>query len=131
MFEIEHDRRTFYVLKSIQRLIKISDDIVDMLRADREADGAGRDVLLRQFLVVQLTMRGRRWMNDEALDVRNIRQQGEDLEIIAELLRRLAAALDLDGKDRCAAVREIALIKRMIRMIRNARMIDLGNHRMI
>ena len=91
-----------------------------MLRADREADRAGRDVLLRQFLVVQLTVRGRRRMNDKTLDVRNIRQKGEDLEIIAELLRRLAAALDLDGKDRCAAVREITLIQCMIRMIRKA-----------
>ena len=89
-----------------------------MLRADGKSDRAGRDVLLRQFFVVELSVRGRRRVNDEALDVRDIRQQGEDLEIIAELLRRLAAALDLDGEDRCAAVWEIALIQRMIRMIR-------------
>ena len=42
----------------VKRLRKIRKDIVNMLAADRQTDGAGRDILLGKLLVVQLTMRG-------------------------------------------------------------------------
>ena len=109
----------------VKRLRKIRKDIVNMLAADRQTDGAGRDILLGKLLVVQLTMRGRSGVDDETLHIRHIRKQREHLQAVAEFLRRLPAALHLDGEDGRAAVRKITLIERMIRMIDQGRMVDL------
>ncbi len=39
-----------YALYFVEGLGEIVDDVVDMLRADAEADGRGRDMLLGKFL---------------------------------------------------------------------------------
>ena len=98
-----------------------------MLTANGKPDRARRNILLCQFLIRQLTVRRRRRMNHQALHIRYICQQREQLQIITELLRRLAPTLDLDREDRRAAIGEIALIQRMIRMIRQGRMINLAH----
>ena len=48
-------------------------------------------------------------MNDERLHVGNIGEQAEYLEVVDELLRRFAAALDLEGEDGDASLREVTL----------------------
>ena len=61
-------------LQIFQRLLKIRDDIIDMLAANGQSNGAGRDILLGKLLVGQLAVRGRRRVNDQALDVRDVGQ---------------------------------------------------------
>ena len=57
-------------------------------------------------------------MNREALYVSHIGEDGEELEIVDELPGLFLPALDLEGEDRTAPVREVFLIERMVRMLR-------------
>ena len=68
----------------IETGLQVSDDIINMLRADGEADGALLDILLRQFLRGQLRMGGGVGVDDQALYIRHVGQQGEELQIVNE-----------------------------------------------
>ena len=70
-------------------------------------------------------------MDNKTLNIRNVCKKGENLQVIDKFPCLLASALDIEGKDRSSAVREIFLIERMIRMIRKGRMINLLYLRMI
>ena len=70
-------------------------------------------------------------MDHEALDVRDVREQGEDLQIVDKLPRFLSAALDFEGEDGCAAVLEISLIQLMVGVIGERGVVDLFDQRMI
>ena len=48
-----------------ERLLEVRDDIVDVLHADGEADGRGRNVLLRKLRGAELGVRGRVGMDDQ------------------------------------------------------------------
>ena len=96
-----------------------------MLGADGQADGVLVDLLLGQFGVVQLAVGGGSRVDDQALHVGHVGQQGEDLQVVDELEGFLAAALDIKGKDGGAAVGEILLIQRVVGVIGQGRMVDL------
>ena len=70
-------------------------------------------------------MRRRCRVNDKALHVRDVRQQREDFQAVDKLVRFLLPALDVEGEDGRAAVREILLIKLVVRAVRQRRMVDL------
>ena len=70
-------------------------------------------------------------MDDQALDVGNVGQQGEDFQIVDELECFLAAALDIKGEDGSAAVGEILLIQGVIRVIGQRGVVDFLDLRMI
>ena len=70
-------------------------------------------------------------MDHQALDVRHIGQEGENLQMIDEGPGFLLAALDLKGEDGSAALREETFVDFVIRMIREGRMIDFLHQRMI
>ena len=96
-----------------------------MLGADGQADGVLVDLLLGQFGVVQLAVGGGSRVDDQALHVGHVGQQGEDLQVVDELEGFLAAALDIKGKDGGAAVGEILLIQRVVGVVGQGRMVDL------
>ena len=105
--------------------LEVGEDVVDVLGADGQADGIGADALVGELLPGQLAVgRGGR-VDDQALDVRHVGKQGENFQIVDELMGLGLAALDLKGEYRSAAVREIFLIQCMIRMIRQRRMINV------
>ena len=88
-----------------------------MLRADGQADGVGLDALIQQLLLGQLAVgRGGR-VNDQTLDVRNIGQQGENFQIVDELVSFFLSALDVECEDRRTAVFEILCIKCVVGMV--------------
>ena len=64
-------------------------------------------------------------MDHKTLYIRNVREKREYLKVIDELPCLVLAALDIEREDRAAAVREISLVKLMVRMIRKRRMIYL------
>ena len=99
---------------------EVCKDIVNMLCADRQADGVRSDALIEQLLLGKLRVRGRRRMNDERFHIRDIRQQGEDLQRVDEPVCRRLSAFDLKGEDGRAAVGEIFLIQRVVGMLRQA-----------
>lgn len=76
-------------------------------------------------------MRGGVRVNHEALHVGNVCKQAEDLQAIDELEGLFLAALDVEGKDGSATVREVLLVKFVVRMVREARMAHAGNLRML
>ena len=102
-----------------------------MLGADGEADRVLPDSLIEQFFLGQLGMGRAGGMNDEALHIGDVCQQGENFQRIDEGPGFLLAALDFKGEDGTAAVREILLIEYVIRMIRDRRVIDFFHQRMI
>ena len=118
-------------VKGLKGLIEIVNDIIDVLRADGQADRRRRDARSGEFLLVHLGVRRRSRMDDERLDIRDIGQQAEDLEMVDELLGRLSAALDLEREDGDTAVREVLLVELVVRMIRQGRMVDLIDMRVL
>ena len=61
-------------------------------------------------------------MDHQRLHVRNIGEKRENLQIVDELVRLCLSALDIKGEDGAAAIREVFLVKRVLRMIRERRM---------
>ena len=70
-------------------------------------------------------------MNHERLHIGDVRQQREDLQMIDEGLRLFLAAFDVEGEDRTGAVREITFVEFVIWMVRERRMVDFGNLRIL
>ena len=56
-------------------------------------------------------------MNRERFYVGNVSEKREDLQIVDKLLGFFLAALDLEGKNRTAAVREILVVQLLVRRI--------------
>ena len=113
-----------------ESLLQIRDDIIDMLRADGKADGALGDALVKELFFGELGVGGGGRMNDQTLHVGNIGQQGEDLQAVDEAERRLFSAGNLKCEDAGAAVREVLLIQRMVRMLPERGMIHAQYLRM-
>ena len=86
--------------------------------------------MIGEFFIGQLAVGRGCGMDDQRLDVCDIREQREDLQRVDESVGFFFTALDIKGKDRGAAVREILLIQRVIGMIRQRRMVDFHNLRM-
>ena len=95
---------------------QIGNDVVDVLGADREPDRIGVDVLIVQLLWAELGVGGGGRVDHQALHVRHVGQQGEDLQSVDEGVSLLDAALDVEGEDGRAAVGEVFLKQRMVRM---------------
>ena len=110
---------------------EVGDDIVDVLGADGQADGVLVDLLLGQLLVGQLAVGGGSRVDDQALHVGHVGQQGEDLQVVDELEGFLTAALDVKGEDGSAAVGEILLVQGVIGVIGQGGMVDLLDLRMV
>ena len=71
-------------------------------------------------------------MDHEGLHVGNVRKQGEEFEVIDELLRCLCAAFDLEGENRTTAVREVFLVESLLfRIIGYGRMVYFFYKRMV
>ena len=112
------------LLYFFESLIEIGDEIVDMLRTDRQTDCAGIDVLLGKFGFVELRVGGRRRMDDKTFDVGDIGEKRKYFERVDKTLRRRAAAFEFDGKYRAGSVGKILLVEGMIGMIGQRRMVD-------
>ena len=56
-------------------------------------------------------------MDDQALHVSHIGQQGEDAQMVDEAPSLVLSALDLEGEDASGSVGEEFLIERMVRMV--------------
>ena len=68
-------------------------------------------------------------MDDQALDVRDVREQREDGEVVDELPGLFLSALDVEGEDGGTALREVLLIEIVLGMVREGGMVDLLDQR--
>ena len=114
-----------------EALFKIVDDIVDMLRADGEADGVLMDTCGVKLLLGKLRMGSGRGMDNQRLYVGHVREQREDLQSVDEAERLILAALYIKGEYGTAAVGEILLIQLMVGMVGKRGMIYPFDQRMI
>ena len=73
--------------------------------------------MIGQLFVGKLGVGRRCRVDDQALHIRHIGQQREDLQMIDKRPGLLLSALDLKGEDRSAAMGEILLIQGVIRVI--------------
>lgn len=106
------------LLYRCKALLKVSDDIIDVLSSDRKSDGALMDILIVELFLRKLGMCCCRRMNYKRLNISYVSKEREDLKCIDELVSLGLSSLDIEGEDRTAAVREILLIKLVLRMIR-------------
>lgn len=102
-----------------------------MLGADGKADGRRGDALIEQLFLGQLGMRRGCRMDDQRLHVRDVCQQRENLQIVNEPKCGFLPALDFEREDARAAVREVALVERVVGMVGQGRMVDLLDLRMV
>ena len=108
-------------------LLQIPNDILGVLGTDGKTDRGGRDVLLGELLGRELGVRGGSRVHDERLDVGHVGEQREHLQMIDELPSCLLATLNLKGKDRGTATGEVLLIELVIGVLRQARVVHLGD----
>ena len=101
-----------------------------MLRPDGQPDRVRADARRFQLLCRELGVSGRRRVNDEALDIRHIRQKREESKPVDEAKCLFFSAPDVKGKDRPAAVREIPLVQPVIGVIGQRRVVHPLNLRM-
>ena len=76
-------------------------------------------------------MRGGVRVNHEALHIGNVCKQAEDPQAIDELEGLFLATLDVEGEDRAATIREVLLVKLVVRMVFEARVAHAGNLRVL
>ena len=119
--------RNLFLLYCLKCFIKILNDVPDILCSDGKTDRGGRDVLLGELLGRELGVRGGSRVHDERLDVGHVGEQREHLQMIDELPCSLLATLNLKGKDRGTATGEVLLIELVIGVLRQARVIHLGD----
>ena len=101
-----------------------------MFRADGQADGVGLDALIQKFFLAELAVGGGSRMDHQAFYICHIGKQREDLQAVNKLVCFLHTALDLKGKDRAAATRELLFIQGVVGMVGQAGVIDLFHQRM-
>ena len=89
------------------------------------------DALVFQFGFRELGVRRRGGMDDQRFDVGDVGKQREDLQGVDEAEGLLLAALDLEGEDGAAAVREVLQVGRVVRVVRQGGVIDLGDLRVL
>ena len=94
-------------LGSLERLVEVRLDVLDVLDADRQPDVLRRHAGLRLLFRRQLRMRRRRRMNHERLGVADIGQVARKLDAVDELDRRVAPALDAEAEDGARAVGQV------------------------
>ena len=70
--------------------------------------------LIQQFFLGALAVRGGCRMDYQRFYIGNVRQQGEQFQIVDEIFCFLCIAFDFEGEDGTAAVREVFLIKLLL-----------------
>ena len=126
LYNIPVPSKSLYkLLDSVKSLCQISDDVVDVLGADRQANRVLLNADVGQLLGGELGMGGGGRVDDQALHISDVRQQREDLQVVDERKGFLLAALDVEGKDGRAAVGEILLIQGVVGVVGQAGMVDL------
>ena len=84
-----------------QCLLQVGKQVVDVFRADGKPDRSREDFLNCLLLWCQLGMGGTGRMDDERLRVGYVGQQGEDGQVVDELVGLGLAALDVEGASSC------------------------------
>jgi hypothetical protein len=110
------DRFAGFERRGFQRLVKITNQVVNALQADGEADEIGRDTCLLLFLGCQLGVRGAGRVDDEGPGIAHIRQVREKLDVPDQLLASFQSAIDAEANNGTIAVRVVLRRHFMLRV---------------
>lgn len=119
------------LLDSGEAVFQVSDNVFVMFRTDRHADRCRGNFGGSQFFRRKFGVRGGVRVNHEALHVGDVCKQAENFQVINELESFFLTTLDVEGEDRTAAIREVLLVKLVVRMVREARVAHAGNLRVL
>src|SRR5262249_24109557 len=97
-----------------QRLIKIRDDVVDGLQADRQPHDVRTGACRHALVLGQVAGGGRRGMQDQAARIPEVGEVGEQLARLHDLGAGLVAALDAEREDAAAAASQIPAGERVV-----------------
>ena len=92
-------------------LLQIPNDVLGVLGTDGKTDGVWFDSLIQQFFLGALAVRGGCRMDYQRFYIGNVSQQGEQFQIVDEIFCFLCIALDFEGEDGTAAVREVFCVQ--------------------
>lgn len=109
----------------VETVLQVSQNVVDVLCADGQPDGAGLDALIQKFLVGELAVGGSRRVDDQTLDIGSIGKERENLQTVDKPVGFFHAALNLKGEDGAAVTREIFFVQGVVGMVRQAGVVDL------
>src|SRR5262249_57430392 len=104
-----------------QSLLKVGDDVLLILEADREANDVGSGASLDLLRVGELTVSGRGRMNDERARIADIGEMGEQPHVRDELDARVVAALEPEGEDGTRALGHVFLREIVVAVAGEAR----------
>ena len=91
----------------------------------------GHDALIQQLLVRQLAVGGAGRVDDQALHVGHVGQQGEEPEAVDESEGFFLTTLYFNGEDGGSAVRKIALVEFVVRMLRQRWVVYFSHFRVL
>ena len=94
-----------------------------MLSTNRKADCVLCNSLICKLFIIELAVSCAGRVNYKRLYICNICKQTENLEVINKLPCFFPSPFDVECKNRSSAMREILLIKSMVRMIGKGRVI--------
>src|SRR3712207_261891 len=109
----------------VERLGKVGDDVVDVLRTYRQANGRRCDVLQGQFVGRKLRVRGAVGMYHEALYVGYVGQKREYLQRINKSPCFFLSALNFEGEDACSSLWVETGVELVVGMRRKGRVVHL------
>ncbi|KAB8760612.1 hypothetical protein FH972_026604 [Carpinus fangiana] len=93
----------------LEALLKVGDDVVNVLYADADADQVGGDAGVGLLLVGQLLVGGGPGVDGQTLGVADVGQVGDELEAVDDLRAGGLAALDAKGEHAAEAAGEVLL----------------------
>ena len=99
-----------------KRVVQIPDEIVGIFQADGKPDAFGRDARFAELFVVELRVRRRCGMNDQALHIAHICKVAPQLERVDKAAPRIAPAANAERKDGTRAARKIVFCEFVLRM---------------
>ena len=110
--------------KGFEAALQVIENVLDVLGADGQADGALVNALVLELFQGLLGVRSGSRVDDEGLCVGHIGQQREQEQIVDEDASRILSALDIEGEDGACSVREVLLVQVVIRTARDGRVGD-------
>ena len=112
---------------SRESLFEVPEEVLRVLEANGEADGARADASGDQFVVRELAMGGAGGVDDEALGVADVGEVGEQAHAADEVLAGLAAAIEVEAEHGAGAAGEVLRHEPVVFRASEARVAYLGH----
>ena len=110
---------------TVEGLIQVCNDVVDIFCTDGQSDGIRFDSLIVQLFRSQLGVSCTCRVDYQRFHVCYVSQQREDLQSVDKVFRILFTALDVECEDGTSTVREVLVIQILVAIFRQRRMVDL------